>query len=618
MAHVDPKAEEPKKVEPKAEEPTKVEPKAEEPKTVEPKAAAAAAAAPAAAAAAAPAAAAADAPAKKEKKVDPKKLAKEAAKEERRLARLEEEAERLRAKEAAAAQYKHLFGKSPLIRSTTYGTKNFTDIKDLTAEHVGKTVSLRARLHTTRKQGGKLCFIVLRQAFASIQGLCSAHGDGLPTEFIGFAAGLAPESIIDVEAVVAAPEQPITSTTQSGLELHVSKLHVVSASEPVLPFQFEDAARSAENNEQNLATVAVDTRLNNRWMDMRTPASNGIFRVQSRVGQFFREYMLNNNFWEIHTPKMIGAASEGGANVFKLGYFGKNAYLAQSPQLYKQMALQGDLERVFEVAPVFRAENSNSHRHMTEFIGLDFEMRINEHYYEVLNVAEELFAHIFTSLAKTCVTELAAICEQHPFEPMVFQMAAEKCAELGVGNIEEGVETTDEFKGTIRNSAVRMLRIPFPEGIRLLNSTLGAADVKAKVDADIGTEHERKLGACVKARYGVDFYIMDRYPASARPFYTMPCPDDANYSNSYDMFIRGEEIVSGAQRIHDVTMLEENARARGVDPATLKEYVDSFRLGAWPHGGLGIGCERLVFLYLGLKNIRYASMFPRDPQRLSP
>jgi len=360
--------------------------------------------------------------------------------------------------------------------------------------------------------------------------------------------------------------------------------------------------------------VNIDTRLNCRWLDVRSKASNAIFRLQSRVGQYFRHVMLEKDFIEIHTPKMIGTASEGGANVFKLAYFGRDAYLAQSPQLYKQMALQGDLERVFEIGPVFRAENANTHRHMTEFIGLDLEMRINEHYYEVLDVAEETFSFMFDSIAKH-TAELEAVNDQYPFEPLVYRLTPEKMTELGVGNIEKGIKGTDAYGGLVRNDSVRMLRIPFPKGIALLNSKLETpiSDLE-----DIGTEHEKMLGRLVKERYGVDFYIMDHYPAAARPFYTMPCPEDPRFSNSYDMFIRGEEIVSGAQRIHDPELLLKRASECGVDVSKIKDYIDSFRLGAWPHGGMGVGCERFLFLYLGLKNVRLVSLFPRDPARLTP
>jgi aspartyl-tRNA synthetase len=535
-------------------------------------------------------------------------------KAERAAARAAEEAARLKAKAEAAAAFGHIFGHAPLVQSTTAGTTKYIDIKNLSKADAGTTVTIRARVHTTRKQGNKMAFCVLRQTFESVQTLVLV-ANGLPQEMVAFTASIPSESIVDVKAKVIAVDTPITSTSKSDLELHVETLHVISESLPVLPFQFEDASRSADNNPNNLPTVNIDTRLGCRWMDMRTPAANAVFRLQSRIGQYFREFLLDGDFTEIHSPKMIGTASEGGANVFKLDYFGRPAYLAQSPQLYKQMALQGDLERVFEVAPVFRAENSFTHRHLTEFVGLDIEMRINEHYFEVLDVAEELFHFMFSKIAAKCQVELAAVCAQYPFEPLVWQVPEAKMAELGLGVIADKKETTDVYGGRVANSTSRMLRLPFAGAIDLLNTVL---ETKLEHTDDINTENEKILGKLVKARYGTDFYISDRFPLCLRPFYTMPAPDDVRFSNSYDMFLRGEEISSGAQRVHSAALLEKRATELGVVPHTIKDYIDSFRLGAWPHGGFGVGLERVAMLYLGLKNVRLASMFPRDPNRLAP
>jgi len=277
--------------------------------------------------------------------------------------------------------------------------------------------------------------------------------------------------------------------------------------------------------------------------------------------------------------------------------------------------LQGDLERVFEIGPVFRAEKSNTHRHLTEFVGLDMEMRINEHYFEILDVAEELFHFMFTNLAGKCQAELAAVNNQYPFSPLVWQMTAEKMRELGVGVIEDKVESTDTYGARAANSKSRMLRLPFAGAIDLLNTVL---EKKLQHTDDIDTANEKTLGKLVKERYGTDFYISDRFPLCLRPFYTMPAPDDARFSNSYDMFLRGEEISSGAQRVHVPALLEKRAAELGVPLPTLKDYIDCFRLGAWPHGGFGVGLERVTMLYLGLHNVRTASMFPRDPQRLFP
>jgi len=305
----------------------------------------------------------------------------------------------------------------------------------------------------------------------------------------------------------------------------------------------------------------------------------------------------------------VSTASEGGADVFKVDYFGGAAYLAQSPQLYKQMALMADLERVFEVGPVFRAENSYTHRHMTEFTGLDMEMTFKEHYSEVLDVLDRTFNAVFDGLNSDFKTELDTVRAQHPFADLRYT-----CPCL-------------RFKYP---EAMALLRA---KGPGLLREMIAAADdpaEKARLEErvasvaahgdleDIGTEDEKLLGEIVSRTHQQDFYIIDKFPAEVRPFYTMPDPDDPKLSNSYDIFIRGEEVTSGAQRIHDPQMLLDCAAEKEVDLSPIMAYVDSFKYGAFPHGGGGIGLERVVMLFCGLPNIRKTSLFPRDPKRLSP
>jgi aspartyl-tRNA synthetase len=328
--------------------------------------------------------------------------------------------------------------------------------------------------------------------------------------------------------------------------------------------------------------VSREVRLNNRIIDLRTPANQAIFRIQSGVCMLFRDYLLKNGFTEIHSPKLIGCASEGGSEVFKLGYFEGAAYLAQSPQLYKQMAVCSDLERVFEVGPVFRAEKSFTHRHLCEFVGLDIEMAFNEHYHEVLDVLDGLFIHMFEGLETLFAKELEAVRSQYPFEPLKFKKPS--------------------------------LRLKFPDAVQILRD----AGVEMKDLDDLSTETEKKLGKLVKEKYDTDFFILDKFPKEVRPFYTMPDPNNPNYTNSYDFFLRGEEIMSGAQRIHDPALLQQRAKEKGVGIQGIQDYVNAFKYGAPPHAGGGIGLERVVMLYLALNNIRMTSMFPRDPHRLTP
>ena len=254
-----------------------------------------------------------------------------------------------------------------------------------------------------------------------------------------------------------------------------------------------------------------------------------------------------------------------------------------SPQLHKQMtAASSGFERVFETGPVFRAENSNTRRHLCEFTGLDFEMVIHEHYNEALEVFNDLFIYIFDGLNERCKVEIERVREQFPFKDLKYLRPT--------------------------------LKLTYAEGCALLRE----AGVDQSDLEDLSTENEKKLGDLVAEKFGTDFFFLDKFPLAVRPFYTMPDPNNPNLSNSYDFFIRGQEILSGAQRIHDPDFLEERATVHGIDLKDIKAYVDSFRHGTQPHAGGGIGLERVVMLFLGLTNIRKSAWFPRDPKRISP
>jgi len=359
----------------------------------------------------------------------------------------------------------------------------------------------------------------------------------------------------------------------------------VSSSEPQLPLQIEDASRKVteEADDDGLhIRVNQDTRLDNRILDLRTPTNQAIYRLEAGVCQLFRETLTHKGFVEIHTPKIISAASEGGANVFEVSYFKGSAYLAQSPQLYKQMAIASDFGKVFTVGAVFRAEDSNTHRHLTEFVGLDMEMAFQHHYHEVVEVIGSMFTEMFKGLRDRFSKEIETVCQQFPAEPFKFLDPP--------------------------------LRLEYAEGVQMLRE----AGVEMGDEDDLSTPNEKLLGRLVKAKYDTDFYILDKFPLAVRPFYTMPDPENTKWSNSYDMFMRGEEILSGAQRIHDPNFLTERAKHHGISIETIKSYIDSFRYGCPPHAGGGIGLERVCMLYLGLDNIRKTSMFPRDPKRLTP
>uniref|UniRef100_A0A8C7TPY4 Aspartate--tRNA ligase, cytoplasmic n=1 Tax=Oncorhynchus mykiss TaxID=8022 RepID=A0A8C7TPY4_ONCMY len=452
-------------------------------------------------------------------------------------------------------------------------------VHELTPEKAGQLIWVRARIHTSRAKG-KQCFLVLRQQQFNVQALV-AVGERASKQMVKFAANINKESIVDVEAVVKKVEQTIESCSQQDVELHIERVGLSSAlSDHTTDKQTDRHAHGGRTDGR--ATVNQDTRLDNRVIDLRTTTSQAIFRLQSGVCQLFRDTLTNKGFVEIQTPKIISAASEGGANVFTVSYFKTSAYLAQSPQLYKQMCICADFDKVFCVGPVFRAEDSNTHRHLTEFVGLDIELAFNYHYHEVIESITDTMVQIFKGLRDKFQTEIQTVGKQYPSEPFKF------------------LEPT--------------LRLEYSEGVAMLRE----AGVEMGDEEDLSTPNEKLLGRLVKEKYDTDFYVLDKYPLAVRPFYTMPDPNDKKYSNSYDMFMRGEEILSGAQRIHDAQLLTERAMHHNIDLEKIKSYIDSFRYGAPPHGGGGIGLERVCMLYLGLHNVRQTSMFPRDPKRLTP
>ncbi|OBA24330.1 aspartyl-tRNA synthetase [Metschnikowia bicuspidata var. bicuspidata NRRL YB-4993] len=512
-----------------------------------------------------------------------KEKARKKAEREAQLAKEKAEKEAQAANDPAKANY----GKLPLINSSSKDGLVRTNLSSLSAANDGEEIVFRARAHNSRQQGATMAFLTFRQQQHLVQGLIKANGESISKQMVKWAGSINLESIVLVHGVVRKVDEPIKSATVQDAEIHVTKIYTIQETPEQLPMLIEDASRSdAEAEAAGLPVVNLDTRLDARVIDLRTPTNQAIFRIQHGISALFREFLSNKKFTEIHTPKILGAASEGGSNVFEISYFKRSAFLAQSPQFYKQQLIAADFEKVFEIAPVFRAENSNTHRHMTEFVGLDLEMAFEEHYDEVMEVLQDLFIFIFSELKTRYADEINTVRKQFPVEE--FKLPADG----------------------------KMVRLHFKEGIAMLR------EAGKDVDdfEDLSTENEKILGKLVRDKYDTDFYILDKFPLAIRPFYTMPCPEDPRYSNSYDFFMRGEEILSGAQRIHDPELLKERMAAHGVDHTQegINDYVDAFTYGCAPHAGGGIGLERVLMFYLDLKNIRRASLFPRDPRRLRP
>ncbi|POS84890.1 aspartate-tRNA ligase [Erysiphe pulchra] len=466
-------------------------------------------------------------------------------------------------------------------------------LRDLTKDHVGSTLKLRAWIQNARMQGAKMAFLELREEGSwTVQGVVSANSEGtVSKQMVKWIGGLKLESFVQIEAEVKEPLEPVKSCKVSEIELHLVKLYLVAPAPEMLglglavanrPVGRLDEEDSAEANLESMSLndaiplASLATHLNNPAMHKRAPVSQAIADIRIAVEDLFCEYLRERRFKRFHPPSLIGAASEGGANVFRLPYFEKEAFLAQSPQFYKQFEIAGGRKRVFCVSPVFRAENSNTPRHMTEFTGLDLEMEIEEHYHEVLEILEGVFLYIFRELSTRYREEIELVRSIYHSEELLLP--------------EPGKE----------------VRLTFAEGQALLRAEGPEEFRHVTDDEDMSTPQEKALGAWFER---------------TRPFYAMPDPENPAVTNAYDFMIRGQEILSGGQRIHLPNELEASIRSKGLDPNQpgIKEYVDIFKsVGVPPHGGGGIGLDRVVAWYLNLPSVHLACDYPRTPKRLSP
>jgi aspartyl-tRNA synthetase len=466
---------------------------------------------------------------------------------------------------------------------------NYNKFENLTDKDIGKEVIFRARIHAMRKMSSRLAFVLFRQSTRTIQGVLEEHGD-ITKYFLFWAERIEIESVVIVRGIVQEPkskEGEVTGASIHNFEISIHELHVQGKVTEHLPYSVHDGELTAmdistEGGERH--TVAQKVRWANRVIDLRTTVSQAIFRIQSGICYFFRDYLDAQGFVEIHTPKLQGGATESGASVFKVDYFGRPAFLAQSPQLAKQMCITADSGRVYEIGAVFRAENSNTHRHMTEYTGLDLEMAIEENYHEVLTMIDNTFKHIFNALYQKYRHEIDVVKAAFPHEDLVW---------------------LDETPIT-----------KFADGIRMLNESGWRNEHGEPLpeNEDMGTRDEIQLGKLIKEKYKTDYYILDKFPITARPFYTMPDQNDPKFTNSFDIFLRGQEILSGGQRIHDAPLLLESLQKANVDHSSMEEYLQGFEWAAPPHGGGGIGLERMLMLFLNLGDIRNASLFFRDPK----
>ncbi|KAK3335432.1 tRNA synthetases class II-domain-containing protein [Cercophora scortea] len=550
---------------------------------------------------------------------DAASTSKKAAKKAEAKAKKEAEKARRAAERAQAAGPSGAGAQAEDLATDNYGqetheTKLSPDVveinlKTLGDEHVGKTIELRAWIQNARMQGAKMAFVELREEGNwTIQGVIAANADGsISRQMVKYVGGINPESFVVVEATVEKPLEPVKSCKVSNYELHIKKCFVHAAAPAALGLTLAAANRPIANFSDEEPTVeegvekltvesaipaaSMLTHLDNIVMHKRAPVQQAIADIRIEVKDLFRSYLKNLGFREFEPPCLIGAASEGGSNVFRLPYFEKEAFLAQSPQFYKQFEIAGGRKRVFCIAPVFRAENSNTPRHMTEFTGLDLEMEIKRDYSEVLHTLEGVLLHIFRGIKERCAEEVELVRSVYPSEDFLLP--------------EPGKE----------------VRLTFAEGQKLLREEGPEEYRNVSDDEDMSTPQEKALGALIKKKFNTDFYVLDKFPETARPFYAKEDPTNPKVTNAYDFFMRGQEILSGGQRINNPDELEARIRRKGMDPSSqgIKEYVQVFRDAGVPaHGGGGIGLDRVVAWYLNLPSVHLAAYYPRTPKRLLP
>lgn len=459
---------------------------------------------------------------------------------------------------------------------------NQYNLKDISNQCIDQEICTNGRIHKIRACS-KRCFIILRDQIWSIQ--CVFNRNNEEKEEFKKICKIPCESFVVIKGIIKRlPENVpiIKNTYHKNFELYISNIQVISKSVIELPFNLDDVDNLYGNKDRN--NVLLHTRLENRYFDLRAPFNNSIFKVRSAVCNLFRKYLLDKDFMEINSPKIIGTASEGGSSVFQVEYFGSSVYLAQSPQLYKQMCINSDFNRVFEIGPVFRAEKSISYRHLCEYTSFDIEMALTpgRDYYEVIEMLWGILCYTFDKLKTVCKEQLSYIQSIYPYQDLIYPK--------------------------------QPLIIDFKEGVHMLRE-MGYIQHELE---DLNSENEKILGDLIKKKYGSDLFVLYGYPSNIRPFYTMSASDNPQYSNSYDFIMRGVEILSGSQRIHDYSILLDRINDFGINKSDLADYIKSFSYGSKPHGGGGIGIERIVMLYLAINDVHETSLYPRDPKRVSP
>lgn len=447
-------------------------------------------------------------------------------------------------------------GSIPFTRSKII--MKHTQVKDL-KEKIGKEVTLRGFVQVIRDQK-KIQFIVFRDVTGTTQLVVFNN-----KELAKIISELSLESVIEVTGKVKKEKQ-----APGGFEIEVKGLEVLSKSDPELPIPVV---------EKGEGETEIDKRLDWRWIDLRKEKNTLACKIFTALEGGFRDYWIKNDYIQIHSPKFMDAPSESGAEVFKVNYFDDKAYLAQSPQFYKQMAMASGLEKVFEIGEVFRAEPSFTARHATEFVGYDFEISYIDSEEDVMAESEKVIINALKTVKDKYGNDIKQVYGKELVVPKA------------------------PFPRVTMEEAKKLLK-PFK--------------IESEKTGDLNQTEEKKLSEIIKKKYGHEWVFVTDYPVSDRPFYHMRKEDDKNITKSADLLWNGTEIITAAQREHRHDILVAQAKDKGLDPKSIKNYLNFFKYGCPPHGGAGMGAERMLMKICGFSNIREAQFIYRGVKRLTP
>lgn len=419
-------------------------------------------------------------------------------------------------------------------------------------EYMNKEVNIKGWIHRIRKLKS-VTFLIIRDSSGLVQ--CVLENKILDTSYLKL------ESVVSITGKVKESSNKLNS-----FEVSIKEIELINICDEELPIEI---------NQDNLY-LNLETILNNRVLSLRHNKVNSIFKIQNLIVQGFREFLIKENFTEIFTPKLVAQGAEGGSDVFEVKYFEEKAYLAQSPQFYKQMMVGTGFERVFEIGHVYRAEQHDTNRHLNEYVSMDLEMGFLENEEEIMELEENLLKYILEKVEK------------------------------------EGKAYMELLNASMPVISNKIPRMKLSEAIEILENNYN----KKGLEGDLDPEGEKLICEYAKKHLGCEFIFLTHYPRKKRPMYTMPCGESETHS--FDLLFRGVEITTGGQRIHEYNKLIENIKYKGLEPKNYESYTNIFKYGMPTHGGLAIGLERITSKLLGLENIREATLITRDRHRLIP